>query len=31
MLAAYLTHPTSNATLIERIDANIANMKNLQI
>jgi hypothetical protein len=31
MLAVYLAHPTSNASLIERIDANVARMKNLQV
>lgn len=31
MLHAYLTHPTSNASLIERIDANVALIKNIQV
>jgi hypothetical protein len=31
MLQAYLTHPTTNAQLIERIDANVAMMKNMQL
>jgi hypothetical protein len=29
MLQAYLTHPTSNAALIERIDANVIRIKEM--
>lgn len=30
MIGAYLAHPTTNATLIDKIDYNVVLMKNMQ-